>query len=176
MQISYRHTLRNACKSYGPGGLPKADQPDIGAGYAAAAAAFVATGVYAGSMIIGDAVGMSIDGTVFALFAILALPFVVPAAFLVGVGGWRVVPTETSFAGVIAGGIGAIATYLVALVPVGVLVTAAAAASITGAEPAVAAVSTIGLVFYAFVLTWWVTIPIGCIGGFVYMNAIESGE
>lgn len=46
MQSPQLQTLQTACKRYGPGRLPKADEHDIGAGYAAAAAAFVATILY----------------------------------------------------------------------------------------------------------------------------------
>lgn len=170
------HTLQSACKRAGPGRLPRADRHDIGAGYAAATAAFAATVLYAVSRVLGYAVGFADDWTVHVLFAALALPFVVPAAFLVGVAGWRLLPSYTVSIGVIAGGLGTIATYLVALVAVGILITAAAALSVTGAEPASAAAFSWGLGYLAVVLTWWITVPIGCLAGLLYVSSTKTVE
>lgn len=176
MQSPNFHTLHAVCKRYGPGRLPKADRHDIGAGYAAAAAAFVATILYGTIISAGAVLGMGWDGAVNLLFATFALPFVVPAAFLVGIIGWRILPSYTSVGGLLAGGFGALATYLVTLVLVGILLTVTAVLSLSGAEPVNAALFSIGLVSVAFVLTWWVTIPIGCLAGYVYVNAVGEGN
>lgn len=176
MGSSSLHTLHSTCKRVGPGRLPKAERPDIGAGYAAATAAVAATVLYVTAMSLGNVVGIVDDWTVYVLFAVLALPFVVPAAFLVGVGGWRFLPSYTMPIGVIAGGLGTIATYIVALVAVGILITAAAALSVTGTEPVSAVAFTFGLGYLAIVLTWWVTVPIGCLSGVLYMSSIKLAD
>lgn len=151
MQSQPSQTLRAACKRYGPGRLPKADQQDIGAGYASATAAIVVAIVYAGAMLVAGAIGVQSDGAVYAVNAALALPIVVPAAFIVGVGGWRVYPWRTPFAGVVAGGLGAVATYLVALVPVGILVIVVSLSN--GIDFVAASLTSVFIVFFAFVFT-----------------------
>ena len=176
MNGGYQQVLTGACKRYGPGRLPEADREDVGAGYAAATAALGATVLYAGLMAIGDAVGVGVEGTVNAIFAGLAIPFVVPAAFVVGFVGWRFVSSPTPAVGAVAGGLGAIATYLVTLVLVGILLTTAAALSLSGATPLSAAAFSWGLIYFAFVFTWWVTIPIGCLAGFLYVRVITCAE
>lgn len=176
MQSPNFHTLHAVCKRYGPGQFPKADRHDIGAGYAAAAAAFVATILYGTIISTGAVLGMGWDGAVNLLFATFALPFVVPAAFLVGVIGWRILLSYTSVSGLLAGGFGALATYLVTFVLVGILLTVTAVLSLSGAKPVNAALLSVGLVSVAFVLTWWVTIPIGCLAGYVYVNAVGEGN
>lgn len=168
MQSPQLQTLHTICKRYGP---PHADKPDIGAGYAAATAAFVATMLYGAAISIGAVLGMGIDGAVNLVFATFALPFVVPAAFLVGVAGWRLLPSYSSIAGVVAGGLGAIATYLVTLLLVGTLLVVTAAFSLSGADVESAGLFSVGLVAVAFYLTWWVTLPIGCLAGYAYVNA-----
>lgn len=174
MRFPQLQSLQTVCKRYGPGRLPKADEHDIGAGYAAATAAFVATVLYGTAISIGAVLGMGIDGAVNLLFATFALPFVVPAAFAVGVVGWRLLPSYTATTGVVVGGLGAIATYLVTLVLVGILLTVTAALSLSGAEPTNAALFSVGLVSVAFYLTWWVTIPVGCLSGFLYITVTDS--
>ena len=170
MNGGYQQVLTGTCKRYGPGRLPKANREDVGAGYAAATAAFGATVLYAGLMAVGEAVGVGVEGNVNAIFAGLAIPFVLPAAFIVGFVGWRFVSSPTPAVGVIAGGLGAIATYLVTLVFVAILLTTTAALSLSGATPESAAAFSWGLIYFAFVFTWWVTIPIGCLAGFLYVT------
>ena len=174
MQSPSMRTVRVACKRYGPGRLPYANRHDIGAGYAAATAAFAATVLYATTTGVGAA--LFTDGAWIAnlLFPALALPFVVPAAFLVGVTGWRLLPSSSTTAGIVAGVLGVIATYLVTLILVGALLTATAALSLSGAEPGNAALFSVGLLSVAFYLTWWITVPVGCLSGMVYVNAIDT--
>ncbi|MFC6614894.1 hypothetical protein ACFQAS_07975 [Halopenitus salinus] len=174
MPPSYRLTLRKACKQYGPGRLPNADRPDIGAGYAAGSAAIFATGLY-GIVLSGYAVrGTSGDWLSSFLFPALALPIAVPSAFFLGVVGWRLAPSSSSITGIITGGIGAIATYLVSLVLVGGVLIVEALFSLSGATLMEAAEIAVGLVVIAFILTWWITIPVGCFSGLVYMNVTEK--
>ena len=173
MNGGYQQVLHGACNRYGPGRLPKADRQDVGAGYAAATAAFFATVLYAGLVAIGDAVGVGVEGTVNAIFAVLALPFALLAAFLVGFVGWQFVSPSTPTLGAIAGGVGTIATYLLMLVLVGALLTTTAALSLSGATPESAAAFSWGLIYFAFIFTWWVTIPIGCLAGFLYVTVAD---
>jgi hypothetical protein len=32
----------------------------------------------------------------------------------------------------------------------------------------------VGIVVLAFLLTWWITVPVGCLSGFVYVNVTEN--
>ncbi|WP_313695515.1 hypothetical protein [Halorarum halobium] len=114
--------------------------------------------------------GPSDDWIASFLFPALALPLVVPSAFLLGVVGWRLSPSASSFAGIVAGGLGAIATYLVSLVLLAGVLAAGAVLSLTGGTLVEAAEFSAALVALAFVLTWWVSIPVGCLSGLVYMN------
>lgn len=174
MPPSYRLTLRKACKQYGPGRLPKADRPDIGAGYAAASAAVFATVLFGIVLSVYAVRGTGGDLISSFLFPALALPVVVPSAFFLGVVGWRLSSSSSSITGIVAGGVGAVATYLVSLVLVGGVLTAGAIFSLTGATLVEAAEFSASLVALAFVLTWWITIPVGCLSGLVYMNVAEE--
>ncbi|MFC6875497.1 hypothetical protein [Halobellus marinus] len=174
MPPSYQSTLRKACERYGPSRLPKADRPDIGAGYAAASAAVFATILFGILLSVSTIQGMNGDWLPSFLFPALALPIVVPSAFFLGVIGWRLSPTSSTLTGIITGGIGAIATYLVSLLLVGGVLTAGALFSLSGATLLEAAEISVGLVTLAFILTWWITIPVGCLSGAVYMNVTEN--
>lgn len=174
MQSSHGRALRNACKRYGPGRLPNADRPDIGAGYAAASAAVLATGLFGILLSVRAGLGTSGDWIASFLFPAFALPVVVPSAFLIGIAGWRLLPSSSTITGIIAGGLGAIATYLVSLVLLGGVLTAAAVFSLSGGTPMEAAELSAGFVAVAFVLTWWITIPVGCLSGGIYVNVTES--
>ncbi|MUW15592.1 hypothetical protein GJ633_13865 [Halorubrum sp. CBA1125] len=167
-------TLRKACKRYGPGRLPRADRPDIGAGYAAASAAVFVTALFAIVLSVDAVRTASGDWIVSFLFPALALPIVVPSAFFLGVVGWRLAPSSSSITGIILGGIGAIATYLVSLVLVGGVLTAGAVFSLRGATLMEAAEVSVGIVTLAFIFTWWISIPVGCLSGLVYMNVTEK--
>ncbi|WP_092734761.1 hypothetical protein [Halopenitus persicus] len=167
-------TLRTACKQYGPGRLPKADRPDIGAGYAAASAAVFATVLFGIVLSVSAGRGTSGEWISSFLFPALALPIVVPSAFFLGVVGWRLSPASSSITGIIAGGGGAIATYLVSLVLIGGVLTVGSVFSASGATPIEAVEFSVSLVALAFILTWWITIPVGCLSGVVYMNVTEK--
>ena len=174
MSPSPRLSLRTACKRYGPGRLPKADRPDIGAGYAAASAAVFVTVLFGIVLSVSAVQGTSGDWIVSFLFPALALPVVVPSAFFLGVVGWRLSPSSSSITGIILGGIGAIATYLVAFVLVGGVLTAGVVFSLTGATLTEAVEMSVGVVTLAFIFTWWISIPVGCLSGLVYMNVTEK--
>ena len=174
MLPSNRITLRKACKQYGPGRLPKADRPDIGAGYAAASAAVFATVLFGIVLSVSAVRGTSGEWISSFLFPALALPIVVPSAFFLGVIGWRLSPSSSWLTGIITGGIGAIATYLVSLVLIGGVLIVGALLSLSGATLLEAVEIAVGLVAVAFILTWWITIPIGCLSGVVYMTVAEK--
>lgn len=174
MQSSQFHTLRAVCKRYGPGRLPNADRNDIGAGYAAAAAAVVATLLYGVLISVRGVLASGIEEVYAMVFFSLALPFVVPAAFIVGILGWRLLPSYSTPVGVIGGGLGALTSYFVASLLFGAFFSVAAALSLTGADPAGYGRFSIALGTVAAILTWWVTIPIGCLAGYVYVNVVKS--
>ncbi|WP_080505807.1 hypothetical protein [Halomicrobium katesii] len=176
MQSSQIRTLHTVCKRYGPGRLPHAEKNDIGAGYAAAAAAVIATLLYGAVISAIEIFTAGIEGAFGMVFFFLALPFVVPAAFLVGVISWRLLPSYSTPIGIVGGGLGSIATYLVATVLFGALLTAMSALSLTGADPISAITFSYGLLATAFVLTWWVTIPIGCLAGYVHVNVVNTSN
>ena len=120
--------LHRACTRYGPGRLPGAKRPDVGAGYAAASAALAATVLFAATAIAGETIGVlsSNDGLVWFAFAGLALPIVIPTAFLVGVAVWRLLPSDVPFFGPVAGLLGTLGTYVASLPTVTVILTASA--------------------------------------------------
>ena len=162
-------TIESVCHRFGPGRLPKADSKTVGAGYAAATAAFVTTWIYAG--IISLTWALSIHDLVSAfLFFSFGLPFVVPAAFIIGYGGWRYLATDRPLVGFVAGGIGAVLTYVLAAFGIGVILVLSSLVSLSGTDPVSAGTFTAGLLSVAIYLTWWVTIPLGCISGLVYVT------
>ena len=170
--------LHRACTRYGPGRLPGARRPDIGAGYAAASAALAATVLFAVGAIIGETVGLlsSNDGLVWFAFAGLAVPVVVPTAFLVGVAVWRLLPSNVPFFGVVAGLLGTLGTYVASLLAVTVILTASAVLGLSGADPVSAAGFSFGVVALGFMITWWVTFPVGAVSGTVYTAVVEESE
>lgn len=76
----------------------------------------------------------------------------------------------------VAGGLGAVATYLVALVLLEVNVVGSAVLSLSGATPASAAAFSWGVVYIAFVSTWWLTVPIDCLAGYTYVTVVETAN
>lgn len=159
------------CHEYGPGRLPRADDPSIGAGYAAASAAVVAAAVFVAVTTLAGALGVESMGG-FAPLTLAALPLVVPGAFAAGWATWRYLPLETSFFGPIAGTITVLLTYLFAaalLVPVLLLPFVRSDPLLTAVADT--AVLALYIALFAFVLTCWVTIPIGVASGYVYERA-----
>ncbi|MEY7851834.1 hypothetical protein AB7C87_21830 [Natrarchaeobius sp. A-rgal3] len=187
MQSSHSRVLRTAYDRYGPG----TNRRDVGAGYAAVLAAVVATALYVASVaaIRSDAIGL--DRTVY--FAELefhwvvhsvavGLVFVVPAAFLVGFAGWNVLPSRTTLTGAALGAFGTIATYVVVFVLLALAVAfyAPFAASAEGASTGIVLWDALEVAFLSvvvgFVLTWWATVPIGCLTGLVYANRTGAAD
>lgn len=165
-----------ACKRVGPGRLPGADRPDIGAGYAGASGALVAAVAFSAVVLGLAALGspLNVGDPVLAVLAAYALPFVVPAAFVAGVVTWRALPERTPWFGAVAGVVGTLLAYLgaVALLAAFLFV---AALSQSGTEPAAAAVFAAVIGYIAFLLTVWVMVPIGCLGGLIYERVGVTG-
>lgn len=174
MESSHLQRLHAVCKRAGPGRLPGADSADLGAGYAAATAAIAATALYGVVLIVyaGATEPSALVGTM--LFVTAAMPVVVPAAFVVGIVGWRLMPTTSDAVGALTGIFGVVATYAIATALTVALVTLAAGLSITGATLADAVRFGIGLGAVAVVLTWWLTLPIGCVAGYVYTSVVAE--
>ncbi len=170
--------LHRACTRYGPGRLPGAKRPDVGAGYAAASAALAATVLFAATAIAGETIGVlsSNDGLVWFAFAGLAVPVVVPTAFLVGVAVWRHLPSDVPFFGPVAGLLGTLGTYVASLLTVTVILAASAVLGLSGGDPVNAAAFSVGVVGVGFMLTWWVTFPVGAASGAVYTTVVEESE
>lgn len=176
IQSSNRHALRTAYNRYGPG----TDRDDIAAGYAAAISAILAAVLYVTSVWLVDSGRFGLEWSPYfaslefhwvVYSATVGLIFAVPAAFLVGVVGWRVVPTQTAFSGALRGVFGAVATYVVAFVPIAALLFVVGA----GVESVAAGVAVVNglelaslFIAVGFVLTWWLTIPVGCLVGVAY--------
>ena len=97
-------------------------------------------------------------------FGLRALPIVIPSAFLAGVVAWRTVSPEQSLVGPIAGVAATFLTYLFSTLGVCLLVVA----QLLGID-----FIAFGLVigFFGFLLTSWITVPLGALGGAIYERA-----
>ena len=170
--ISVIHT---ACKRYGPGRLPKAENHAVGAGYAGASAAVCAAMLYAGVSTVIGSIGLDAAAEYANIaLAALALPFVVPAAFAIGFVGWKIVTPRSPVSGSVFGLLGAIATYGVALLSLGIPVTILE--TLSDASPLRAAVFSWGVIYLAFIETWWASLPVGSMSGFVYTTVVSLPE
>ncbi|WP_254864482.1 hypothetical protein [Halovivax gelatinilyticus] len=163
--------LHRACSRVGPGRLPGADSEAIGAGYAAAsAAAFVAV-AYATLATAVSGVGLVAAPYASVAVAALAFPIVVPAAFAIGLVGWRLLAPKSPICAGALGLLGVGATYVAMFVVIGVPITALEALS--GADPLRAAVFSWGVVYFAVLETWWVAIPVGAVSGYIYASVVS---
>ena len=165
-------TLHTVCKKYGPGRLPKAENRAIGAGYVGATAAICVALLYAGISTVIDPVGLAAAGPANILVAALFLPFAVPAAFIIGVCGWKLRPPQSAVSGLFAGVVGAVATYGVVFVLLGIPITAGEA--VGGADPIRAVVFSWGVIYFAFMETWWIALPVGAGSLLSYVTVVES--
>lgn len=180
MQSPNRHPLQTVYGRYGPG----TDRNDVAAGYAAAIGAVLAATLYVTSVWLVDSGRIGLDWSPYfaelefhwvVYSATVGLVVAVPAAFLVGMLGWRLVPTRTAFNGALKGAVGTVATYVVAFVPVTTLVFVGEVQSVAAGVALVNALELAALfVGVGFVLTWWLTIPIGCLVGVVYTASRPS--
>ena len=166
--------LRTLCHRYGPGRLPKADQYEIGAGYAAAAAAFVAAVTFTVSTYGASLIGVPLDVAhpFWSAVGLVAIPFVVPMAFVAGTIVWTYLPESMPRFGAVGGVLTALFTYGLSLAAVLFVLTiyVLVSGSPEGLEAAVveplALTTLIGIV--AIVFTTWLTVPIGLFGGSIY--------
>ena len=169
-------TVGSLCKRYGPGRLPGASRPAIGTGYAVATAALAAavafivvTGVRT-LLVFGS---LPITGGLW-YFGLLAVPLVVPAAFVGGAVAWRLLPEPMSYRGPLAGLLATVLTYLVAT-----LLTVATLLGIFlfdgGPEPVRGSV-VLGLLYggFGFVYTFWLTLPIGAVSAWIHEQAVAE--
>lgn len=165
------------CKSYGPGRLPGASRPAVGAGYAVATAALAAavafivlTGVKA--LLFGGSI--TVTGGLW-YFGLLAIPLVVPVAFVGGAVAWRLVPESISYRGSLAGLLATVLTYVVAtlLVVALPLVNFLIASDPSRlARASVESALLIGIV--GFLYTFWLTLPIGAVSGWIHEREITE--
>jgi hypothetical protein len=167
------------CERYGPGRLPRAEDRTVGAGYAVATAALSAAALFVVVMggygvlttiLVGETLRFTTASL--ALPGLMAIPIIVPAAFLAGALVWRTLPEGTSYYGPVAGVLATALTYVFALPLVAVGVFGYMLLSPDWlVDPAGAAVFT-GLVgIVGFVLTCWLTLPLGALGGHVHARA-----
>ncbi|MFP8954329.1 hypothetical protein ACLI4Z_15380 [Natrialbaceae archaeon A-arb3/5] len=167
--------LAVACKQYGPGRLPRADRRNVGAGYAAAAAALVVSVAFALGMFGLTLLGLSSNtiNPFWGASALVSLPLVVPAAFVAGVLVWRLLPDGVPYFGAVAGVLATVATYLGALAVVSLAVLAARLAWWTGTGGVLTDVggAVAFVAIFAGLFTAWLTIPVGCLGGAIYERA-----
>jgi hypothetical protein len=170
-------TVGTMCKQYGPGRLPKAGRRDIGAGYALASAATGATLLFAlmswSLYALGEPIGSDWDflGT----WALIALPFVVPTAFISAVIVWRTLPSDTPYFGASAGVLAALGTYIIALLALFVfsIVALVSNSQYTEIPEALGFMTVIG--FVALGSTFWLTFPVGAISGIIHERVTLSG-
>jgi len=164
--------LGRICKRYGPGRLPRAEQRDLGAGYAAASGAFALAVAYAIANFALSTLGVQSDfvDPFWGYSALLAIPIVVPSAFVAATLVWRSLPQRVPWFGVVAGGLATALTYVfsLALTFVVALPLAMTDHGAAGGTLAAATWLTVFVAFFAFFLTTWLTIPMGCLCGSIY--------
>jgi len=167
------------CKRYGPGRLPGADNRSIGAGYAFATAALLATlsFVVLYSVNILLAVGperLWIEGGLL-YFSLLATPFVVPAAFAAGALSWRLVPRDLQYCGLITGLVATVLTYVCATTLVAAAIFGEMLLNPTAVfEPSAAVLAPALFGAFGFVSTGWITLPVGALSGYVHERAVAE--
>ena len=156
------------CKRYGPGQLPGASRPAVGAGYAVATAALVAavafvvlTGIQ--TLLFGGPIAVTGELTYVGL---LAIPLVVPAAFAGGAVAWRLLPESISYRGPLAGLLATVLTYVVATL---LVVPLLIASSPSQPRASVELGLLVGIV--GFLTTFWLTLPIGTVSGWIHERA-----
>lgn len=175
MNLPNISAIHTACNRYGPGRLPKAENHAVGAGYAGASAAVCVGILYAGVSTIIGSIGLDAAAEYANIaLAALALPFVVPAAFATGFVGWKIVTPRSPVSGLVFGFLGSFATYGVALLLFGIPVTVLE--MLSDASPLRASVFSWGVIYFAFMETWWAALPVGSMSGFVYATVVSLPE
>ncbi|MFC7136151.1 hypothetical protein [Halobaculum litoreum] len=148
--------LADACAAHGPGRLPGADRPAVGAGYAFATAALVA--------LAGCSVPFGVD------VSLVATPFVVPAAFVAGAACFPPIVARDRGGPAVAGAAVVLVTYLLATLALLAVLGVWNVWSAWGgpAAPLVGAGLVGGL---GFALTLWIAVPVGAVAGSVHDRA-----
>ncbi|WP_049919997.1 hypothetical protein [Halobiforma nitratireducens] len=177
MESPNSNSLRTVFNRYGP----TTDRSDIAAGYAAVIGAIFVSALYITSVWFVESgifdlswspyfAALEFNWVVYS--ATVGLAFAVPASFLVGAVGWRIVPTQTTFSGALKGAVGAVATYFVAFVPIAAVVFVMEIASSESVGFGIAITNALELsglfVAVGFMLTWWLAIPVGCLVGLIH--------
>ena len=165
--------MATVCKQYGPGRLPYADRREIGAGYAMATTAAVATATFVlAAVVSGLPEVLPVDLTV--RFGVIAFPIVISSAFVSGVVVWRLATPNLSRYGPVAGLATTGLTYLVGTLVVSVLALMLyfptfLRGSLTVGE-ILGIAGLVGPVYgsFAFMFTFWLTLPLGALGGSIY--------
>jgi hypothetical protein len=164
-------TVSTFCKRYGPGRLPGANRPAVGAGYAvatAALAAAVAFVVLTGVETLLFSGSFTITGRLW-YFGLLAIPLVVPVAFLGGAVAWRLLPESISYRGPFAGMLATVLTYAGAtLLVVPLLIVTSPSQPRASVELGL----LVGIV--GFLTTFWLTLPIGAISGWIHEHTVTE--
>src|SRR6056297_3130408 len=113
---SHSTGVETLCHRYGPGRLPGAERRAVGAGYAFATAALLASvafvalyGVQLLVLVGPDGLQVSPGGLLY--FGLRAPLFVVPAAFAAGALAWRLVPRDLPYYGPVSGVVATVLTY-----------------------------------------------------------------
>lgn len=175
--------LAAVCKQHGPGRMPYADRREIGAGYAMATTAVVASVAFMIVMQIPGIPEVWPTGLDAISIGLLALPIVIPSAFVSGVIAWRVVPSELSWFGPVAGLVATGFSYWVGVLIVSIVLLflgiftdpSRALTSVTSVEALSSLVSFLSVVIsVAFMFTFWATLPLGTLGGYVHERARET--
>jgi len=166
--------------------LPRGGDRDIGAGYAMAMAAAVATGLYfllqtvlilllVGSVGVGSAATFLLALPIGMLSgAVSTAAFVAPFAFVAGVLAWRLVPSRYRYAGALSGLVAPLLVYFLAAavgIPAGVVI-----AVLVGDPLGPSLVSVGGIVAIAFGATCWLTLPLGVLAGTLYERACATAD
>jgi hypothetical protein len=164
--------------------LPYGNNRDIGAGYAMALAAAVATGLYfVVQAVLILLLVLSIDVGSTGLFlamlpigmlsgAVSTAAVVAPFGFVAGVLTWRAVPSRYRYAGALGGLVAPLLVYLLAAaitVPAAVVL-----AVVVGDSLGRSVITAIGIVVVAFGATCWITLPLGALAGTLYERAWTS--
>ena len=167
MDQPVRSTVATWYARYGPGRLPGADHPDVGAGYAFATAALLADVLF--GLLLG-ALSLAFGDPFFGWllgYSLAAVPFVVVAAFASGALCWRRIAARERFTGAFAGVVVTLCAYVLGdLLLVGALV---AWQGLVGPPPGGLGTDPLSvgrsLGGAAFLVTCPLTLPLGAVVG-----------
>lgn len=171
--------LETACHRYGPGRLPRADDPAIGAGYAGAAAALGVATTFAVVMLTldGRPVGLEGSGVGLAAVTVVAVPLIIPTAFAAAAIVRRYLPASVPHFGAVAGVLATLLTYLLAtgsLFGIGLIRAFVGEPHHGPVVESVRFAGAFGIV--GFVSTVWLTLPVGCVSGVIYERVHEPAK